>query len=103
MQMQAVQAAEWTCGHVGNAMCAECYRQLAMKAGMLAEEGRLHRCEIIELREEVLVRQQRAHVLAEQVIELGEENTELRDRLKVAEHDREEAWAKIDQLLGRTP
>lgn len=34
--------AVWTCGHVGGAMCAECYRALARKAKELQEEvGRL--------------------------------------------------------------
>ena len=28
--------AEWTCGHVGGAMCQECYRQLAAEANKLA-------------------------------------------------------------------
>src|SRR4030095_10623803 len=30
--------AEWSCGHVGGAMCAECYRLLAAKAHELAME-----------------------------------------------------------------
>jgi len=30
--------AEWSCGHVGGAMCAECFRILAHKAHKLAEE-----------------------------------------------------------------
>lgn len=35
--------AEWTCGHVGGAVCAECFRQLARKATELqAEVDRLH-------------------------------------------------------------
>jgi hypothetical protein len=35
--------AEWTCGHVGGAVCAECYRALARKATELqAEVDRLH-------------------------------------------------------------
>jgi len=38
--------AEWTCGHVGGAMCAECYRILAAKAHELAEDN-------LRLREEV--------------------------------------------------
>jgi hypothetical protein len=29
---------EWTCGHVGGAVCAECYRILARRAHELAEE-----------------------------------------------------------------
>jgi hypothetical protein len=58
----------WACGHIAGSMCQECYNQLAL----------------------------RSHVLAEQVIELGEENASLRQ-------ERDEAWAKIDQLLGRTP
>jgi len=34
---------KWTCGHVGGAMCAECYRILAWRAHELAEENlRLH-------------------------------------------------------------
>jgi hypothetical protein len=28
----------WTCGHLANSVCAECYRELAEKANMLAEE-----------------------------------------------------------------
>jgi Zn ribbon nucleic-acid-binding protein len=31
--------AEWTCGHIAGAVCAECYRQLAQKAHELAEEN----------------------------------------------------------------
>jgi DNA-binding transcriptional regulator PaaX len=31
--------AEWTCGHVAGAMCAECYRILAERAHELAEEN----------------------------------------------------------------
>jgi len=31
--------AQWTCGHVAGAMCAECYRLLAQKAHELAEEN----------------------------------------------------------------
>lgn len=38
--------AEWTCGHVAGAVCAECYRILAAKANELAEEN-------IRLREEL--------------------------------------------------
>jgi hypothetical protein len=30
--------AVWTCGHVGGAVCAECYRLLAAKAHELVEE-----------------------------------------------------------------
>ena len=48
--------AEWSCGHVGGAMCAECYRQLAARAHELAEandrleeENRLLRQEIREM------------------------------------------------------
>jgi len=29
----------WTCGHKADAMCAECYRLLALKAHELAEEN----------------------------------------------------------------
>lgn len=42
----------WTCGHRAGAMCAECYRELARKAGELAEEGRLLREELVDLRRE---------------------------------------------------
>jgi hypothetical protein len=31
--------AEWTCGHVGGAHCAECYRALARRAHELADEN----------------------------------------------------------------
>lgn len=31
--------AEWTCGHVGGAQCAECYRALARRAHELADEN----------------------------------------------------------------
>lgn len=30
--------AEWTCGHTGGAVCAECFRLLAAKAHQLQEE-----------------------------------------------------------------
>jgi hypothetical protein len=43
--------AEWTCGHVAGAVCAECYRQLAAKAHALAEENRRLRDEIAEASE----------------------------------------------------
>jgi len=46
--------AEWTCGHVAGAVCAQCYRELANAAHQLAEENeRLHerlRDTIAELR-----------------------------------------------------
>jgi hypothetical protein len=29
---------EWSCGHVAGSMCAECFRELAAKAHVLAEE-----------------------------------------------------------------
>ena len=38
--------ADWTCGHVGGAMCRECYRQLAAEANKLAVEN-------MHLREEI--------------------------------------------------
>jgi len=38
--------AEWTCGHVAGAVCAECYRLLAQKAHELAEENQRLRDEI---------------------------------------------------------
>jgi hypothetical protein len=38
--------AEWTCGHVGGAVCKECYRLLAAEAHRLAEEN-------LRLREEL--------------------------------------------------
>lgn len=31
--------AEWSCGHTGGAVCAECYRILARKANELAAEN----------------------------------------------------------------
>lgn len=31
--------AEWSCGHVGGAQCAECYRALARRAHQLADEN----------------------------------------------------------------
>jgi hypothetical protein len=31
--------AEWTCGHVGGAVCAECYQRLVRKANELAESA----------------------------------------------------------------
>jgi hypothetical protein len=31
--------AVWTCGHVGGAVCAECYRELARRAHELVEEN----------------------------------------------------------------
>ena len=31
--------AEWTCGHIGGAVCAECHRLLIQKANELAEEN----------------------------------------------------------------
>lgn len=31
--------AEWTCGHVGGAVCAECYRLLLARANELAAEN----------------------------------------------------------------
>lgn len=37
-QRQAAEPAEWTCGHVAGAACAECYRILAWKAHQLQEE-----------------------------------------------------------------
>jgi hypothetical protein len=40
--------AEWTCGHVGGAVCAECHRLLAARAHELAEEN-------LALREELAV------------------------------------------------
>lgn len=40
--------AVWTCGHVGGAHCAECYRILARRAAELAEEN-------LALREELAV------------------------------------------------
>ena len=101
MSLSGAAASYWTCGHQANGMCSECYRELARKAGELAEEGRLHRERIVLLEEELNIRQQRAHVLAESVISLGEENHELRDQLSAAEKERDIAWAKIDQLLGR--
>ena len=30
---------KWSCGHTANAMCAECYRELAHAAHLLAEEN----------------------------------------------------------------
>lgn len=42
--------AEWSCGHVGGAMCAECYRQLARRAQVLAEENLDLRAELEQLR-----------------------------------------------------
>jgi hypothetical protein len=29
--------AEWTCGHIGGAVCAQCYQQLVRKANELNE------------------------------------------------------------------
>lgn len=43
--------AEWTCGHVGSAMCAECYRILASKAHDLAEENLQLKQEIKDLKD----------------------------------------------------
>jgi regulator of replication initiation timing len=87
MSASIVGIEHWTCGHVAGSMCRQCYSELA----------------------------QRAHVLAEQVIEVAEENAALHyDNaalqqtlaeivLKAAEveQERDEAWLKIDQLLGR--
>ena len=42
--------AEWTCGHVAGAVCAQCYRELANAAHQLAEENERLRDEIAELR-----------------------------------------------------
>lgn len=42
--------AEWTCGHRGGAVCAECYRLLASKAHELAEEVHKLRDAIEELK-----------------------------------------------------
>ena len=39
--------AEWSCGHVAGAVCAECYRQLAQRANELAEENQRLRDEIL--------------------------------------------------------
>ena len=30
--------AEWTCGHIGGAVCKKCYEELARKANQLAQE-----------------------------------------------------------------
>jgi len=38
--------AQWTCGHVAGAVCAECYRLLAQKAHELAEENQRLRDEL---------------------------------------------------------
>jgi hypothetical protein len=32
-------ALEWTCGHAGGAVCAECHRQLILRANELAAEN----------------------------------------------------------------
>jgi hypothetical protein len=42
--------AEWACGHVGGAVCAECHRLLAMKAFELQDEVECLRELIEELR-----------------------------------------------------
>jgi hypothetical protein len=81
--------AEWTCGHLAGSMCAECFRELAMKAGELAEEGRLLREGVADLNA----------VVSKQADQL----LELLARLQRTEQERDEAWAKIDQLLGRQP
>jgi hypothetical protein len=69
-------------------MCAECFRELAMKAGELAEEGRLQREQLVDLH----------HVVDKQAGQL----LELLDKASTLQQERDEAWAKIDQLLGRT-
>jgi hypothetical protein len=55
--------AEWTCGHVGGAMCVECYRILAARAHELAEEN-------LQLRERVadLEREQKGTLVMGYVI-----------------------------------
>jgi hypothetical protein len=80
--------AEWSCGHLAGSMCAECFRELAMKAGELAEEGRLQREQLVDLH----------HVVDKQAGQL----LELLDKASTLQQERDEAWAKIDQLLGRT-
>lgn len=43
---------EWTCGHVAGSVCAECHRQLIVKANALAAENmelREPRTDVVEL------------------------------------------------------
>jgi len=43
---------EWTCGHVGGAMCQECFRILAARAHELAVENLSLKDRIAELKRE---------------------------------------------------
>ena len=43
--------AEWSCGHVGGSVCAECYRLLAERANEMARQALDDGAEILRLRE----------------------------------------------------
>lgn len=88
--------AEWTCGHVGGAVCAECYRLLAAKAHELAIEIERLRAQLVsDINAETEIDR-----LETAIERLRTENETLTGMLAVSRADRERLYIALQENKG---